>query len=166
MLAGVKSSGLKLTPQRLAIVRELATDESHPTAQELWDRLRPTMPTMSFATVYNTLAALSSAGLCAAMSLQPGSGRFDPNMEPHDHVVCDACGAVRDLPPAAPTARRSWARSTGVRAAGRRLVPGFALRSVEQIFRGLCASCARTAGGAPKTHKLGSIRERPTERSR
>src|SRR6478609_3407445 len=104
MLAGVRAAGLKLTPQRMAIVRELAQDEFHPTAQELFDRLRPSLPTMSFATVYNTLDALSSAGLCAAMSLSPGSGRFDPNMSPHHHVVCDVCGAVRDIPSGAPVA--------------------------------------------------------------
>src|SRR3954469_3521920 len=98
MLAGVRAAGLKLTPQRMAIVKELASDETHPTAQEIFERLRPGLPTMSFATVYNTLGALSSAGLCAAMSLSPGSGRFDPNMAPHHHVVCDVCGAVRDLP--------------------------------------------------------------------
>src|SRR5437667_12071971 len=91
MVAGVRASGLKLTPQRLAIVRELAADESHPTAQELYDRLRPSLPTMSFATVYNTLDALSAAGLCAALALSPGSGRFDPNMQPHHHLVCDSC---------------------------------------------------------------------------
>src|ERR1041385_6330997 len=73
MLAGVRAAGLKLTPQRLAIVRELATDESHPTAQELFERLRPALPTMSFATVYNTLDALATAGLCAGLALSPGS---------------------------------------------------------------------------------------------
>src|SRR5882757_5421290 len=78
MLAGVRAAGLKLTPQRMAIVRELAGDESHPTAQEIFERLRPSLPTMSFATVYNTLDALRSAGLCAALALSPGSGRFDP----------------------------------------------------------------------------------------
>src|ERR1043165_7421931 len=98
MLAGVKAAGLKLTPQRMAIVKELATDETHPTAQEIFDKLRPGLPTMSFATVYNTLDALSAAGLCAAMSLSPGSGRFDPDMMPHHHAVCDSCGAVRDVP--------------------------------------------------------------------
>jgi Fur family peroxide stress response transcriptional regulator len=137
MTAGLRAAGLKLTPQRLAIVRELATDESHPTAQELYDRLRGALPTMSFATVYNALDALSAAGLCAAMSLSPGSGRFDPNMEPHDHLVCDACGAVRDLP-AAP-------RRISAPASARRRMPGFELRSVEQIFRGLCAACARAS---------------------
>src|SRR5258707_7292631 len=102
MLADVRSAGLKLTPQRMAIVKELASDETHPTAQELFERLRPSLPTMSFATVYNTLGALSSAGLCAALALSPGSGRFDPNMEPHNHAVCDGCGAVRDVPSAGP----------------------------------------------------------------
>src|SRR5215475_12048070 len=98
MYARLRESGLKLTPQRMAIVRELCADPTHPTAQELFDRLRPALPTMSFATVYNTLAALSAAGLCTPLSLSPGSGRFDPNMQPHHHVVCDACGSVRDIP--------------------------------------------------------------------
>ena len=98
MLEGVRASGLKLTPQRMAIVRELAADPTHPTAQELYERLRPSLPTMSFATVYNTLDALASAGLCAAMSLVPGASRFDPNMAAHHHAVCDRCGLVRDVP--------------------------------------------------------------------
>src|SRR3954451_12253561 len=107
MLAGVRAAGLKLTPQRMAIVRALAADTSHPTAQELYERLRPALPTMSFATVYNTLDALRAAGLCAALSLSPGSGRFDPNMQPHHHAVCDGCGSVTDIPAsAAPRARR------------------------------------------------------------
>src|SRR4051812_38075059 len=141
MLTGVRSAGLKLTPQRMAIVKELASDESHPTAQELFERLRPGLPTMSFATVYNTLGALSSAGLCAALSLSPGSGRFDPNMMPHHHVVCDACGAVRDLSPSAPGAAGGPDASSARAVA--HVAPGFELRSVERIFRGICASCAK-----------------------
>jgi Fe2+ or Zn2+ uptake regulation protein len=139
MLAGVRAAGLKLTPQRLAIVRELASDESHPTAQELYERLRRSLPTMSFATVYNTLDALTAAGLCAALALSPGSGRFDPNMEPHHHLVCDACGSVRDVPsvPAATSPEEG-----AVRRAISRTAPGFEVRSVETIMRGLCARCA------------------------
>jgi Fur family peroxide stress response transcriptional regulator len=142
MLDGVRAAGLKLTPQRIAIVRELAADESHPTAQELYDRLRPALPTMSFATVYNTLDALTAAGLCAALALSPGSGRFDPNMQPHHHLVCDACGAVRDLP--APIAPATPApEEAAMRRAASRAAPGFEVRSVERILRGLCVACAR-----------------------
>ena len=156
MLTGVRAAGLKLTPQRLAIVRELAEDQSHPTAQELFERLRPGLPTMSFATVYNTLDALTAAGLCSALALSPGSGRFDPNMRPHHHLVCDGCGSVRDLPipsPVEATGEPPRAAShdgsdapvgdASVRRAIARAAPGFEVRSVERILRGLCAHCAR-----------------------
>jgi Fur family peroxide stress response transcriptional regulator len=143
MLAGVRAARLKLTPQRMAIVKELASDETHPTAQEIFDRLRPGLPTMSFATVYNTLGALTDARLCASMSLSPGSARFDPNMTPHHHVVCDVCGAVRDMPSGAglsdPSHETSAARAVA------QVSPGFDLRSVERIFRGVCAACHRGA---------------------
>jgi Fe2+ or Zn2+ uptake regulation protein len=137
MLAGVRTAGLKLTPQRMAIVRALAADRSHPTAQELYERLRQALPTMSFATVYNTLDTLRAAGLCSALSLTPGSGRFDPNMEPHHHAVCDACGAVTDIP-----FRSSGPPSLGQRRAATSGAPGFEVRAVERVFRGLCAACA------------------------
>jgi Fur family peroxide stress response transcriptional regulator len=148
MLDELRSRGLRLTPQRVAVVRELAQDESHPTAQELFDRLRASLPTMSFATVYNTLDALRRADLCSALALSPGSGRFDPNVSPHDHLVCDRCGSVRDLM-AADT--RALPRPTRASARSRlaTVAPRFELRAVEQVFRGLCPSCSTaTAAGA------------------
>jgi Fe2+ or Zn2+ uptake regulation protein len=151
MLAGVRAAGLKLTPQRLAIVRELAEDESHPTAQELFERLRPDLPTMSFATVYNTLDALAAAGLCAGLALSPGSSRFDPNMEPHHHLVCDRCGSVRDVPSApAADVPQADAEADSVRRAISRVAPGFEVRSVERILRGLCADCAGDHAAPPR----------------
>ena len=143
MLAGVRAAGLKLTPQRMAIVKELAADETHPTAQEIFERLRPGLPTMSFATVYNTLGALSQARLCAAMSLSPGSGRFDPNMTPHHHVVCDVCGAVRDVPSG--SALSDGLHESPAARAVSQVAPGFDVRSVERIYRGVCASCGRSS---------------------
>jgi Fe2+ or Zn2+ uptake regulation protein len=145
MLACVRSSGLKLTPQRMAIVRELAADPTHPTAQELFERLRPSLPTMSFATVYNTLDALASAGLCAALSLAPGPARFDPNMRAHHHAICDRCGRVRDVacedvPPEDSQALRGAALDSPAAPASPEA--GFEVRSVELIYRGLCATCA------------------------
>ena len=155
LLARVRAAGLKMTPQRMAIVREVAMDESHPSAQELFDRLRPGMPTMSFATVYNTLAALCAAGLGTSLSLAPGSARFDPNMHPHDHLVCVRCGAVRDLlEPAAP-------HSAPPRQALARVAPGFTVRVVEQIVRGLCVACSR-APADPRPISRGEVEARPS----
>ncbi|MDC0746826.1 Fur family transcriptional regulator [Polyangium mundeleinium] len=152
MLARVRASGLKLTPQRLAIARELAGDPTHPTAQELFERLRPAMPTMSFATVYNTLDALAAAGLCVPLSLSPGAARFDANMAPHNHAVCDRCGLVRDVPSCTngePLAELAPCVSAAA--------PGFSLRAMERIYRGLCEACAadvpmsgRSRAGKPR----------------
>lgn len=134
MLAGIRAAGLKLTPQRVAIVQTLADDPTHPTAQELFDRLRAAMPTMSFATVYNTLAALTSAGLVGSLSLAPGAARFDPNRVQHDHAVCDGCGLVRDVMRQGPKAPGGAERQAGI--------SGFFVHAVEHIYRGLCATCA------------------------
>ena len=155
MLACVRSSGLKLTPQRLAIVRELAADPTHPTAQELFERLRAAQPTMSFATVYNTLDALAAAGLCASLSLSPGAARFDPNMRPHHHAVCDRCGLVRDVPTDAPGENLAEEAPGPFSSLG--AAPGFEIRAVERIYRGLCAECARDVadGAAARGGKRG-----------
>jgi Fur family peroxide stress response transcriptional regulator len=129
MLSELKRSGLKVTPQRMAIVREIADDLSHPTAQSLFERLRPTFPTMSFATVYNTLDALARCGLTGELNLG-GAVRFDPNTSPHHHAVCDACGAVFDVP-AEPTPSHKTLRAAG----------GFRVRTEERTYRGLCGGC-------------------------
>jgi Fur family peroxide stress response transcriptional regulator len=161
LLARLRAAGLKMTPQRIAIVRQIAADESHPSAQELFERLKASSPTMSFATVYNTLAALCEAGLGVSLSLVPGSARFDPNMRPHDHVVCDRCGAIRDVvvEPASPVA---GARSR--RRALSRAAPGFEVRAVEQIFRGLCSDCAREVTPSRRAQTRGGSSSLPTTR--
>ncbi len=135
MLAELKRSGLKLTPQRIAIVRELAGDETHPTAQDLFDRLRAAFPTMSFATVYNTLDALAAHSLVGSLRLRGARGavRFDPNTSAHHHAVCDRCHAVVDLPaePLDGATARRLGRQTG-----------FLVSGEERTYRGLCARCA------------------------
>jgi Fe2+ or Zn2+ uptake regulation protein len=133
MLADLKSAGLKLTPQRIAIVREIADDLTHPTAQALFERLRPAFPTMSFATVYNTLDTLAGCGLTGSLHLG-GAVRFDPDTTPHDHAICDACGLLADValtfegapPPRTP----------------RTVVNGFRVLREERIYRGLCSRCS------------------------
>ncbi len=132
MLAELKRAGLKLTPQRIAIVRELAGDSSHPTAQDLFDRLREAFPTMSFATVYNTLDTLAAHGLLGSLRLG-AAVRFDPNTSAHHHAVCERCEAVFDLPaePLEPATAKKLGR-----------VLGFHVQREERTYRGLCARCA------------------------
>src|SRR5690348_10383231 len=97
MLGALRAAGFKLTPQRRAIVALFADDRSHPTAQSIYERLRPTHPTLSFATVYNTLDALSKAGTSGVLKVG-AAARFDPNTDPHEHAVCERCERIVDLP--------------------------------------------------------------------
>lgn len=127
----LRAAGLKATPQRLAILRALDGDETHPTAQELYERLHAQFPTLSVATVYNTLSALTRMRRCAPLDLG-GPLRFDPNMSAHDHAVCERCGRIRDVlqPEAAPCSPE---------------LSGFRVNRVERIYRGVCAQCAGAA---------------------
>jgi Fe2+ or Zn2+ uptake regulation protein len=132
-ITALREAGLKITPQRMAVVECLIGDVTHPTANALYERLRPRFPSMSVATIYNTLSALDAIGRCRRLDLG-GPSRFDPNVQPHDHAVCERCGAMRDIdrplePPSPPL----------------RTLPGFLVERVERIYRGLCAQCAEAA---------------------
>ena len=135
MIAILRQQGLRITPQRVALVREFATDTTHPTAQELFERLRPSFPSMSFATVYNTLDALAQSGLSTTLRLG-GAARFDPNIAPHHHAVCDTCGATFDVP------TKTLAPQQGHHERVEDVAPGFVVRRVDRTYRGLCAACS------------------------
>jgi len=137
MMHDLRTLGLKLTPQRRAIVEQFACDRSHPTAQELFDRLHRAFPSMSFATVYNTLDALTSADLAGTLRLDGHAARFDPNRMPHHHAVCDSCGLVVDIPAATLTPNVETAASV------REHAEGFDVRAVEQVYRGVCGACTQ-----------------------
>jgi Fur family peroxide stress response transcriptional regulator len=122
----LQAAGLKATAPRRAIVRELMGDTSHPTAQQLYERLRAKLSSLSFATVYNTLRALGAVGQVGRLELG-GATRFDPNVAPHHHAVCDRCGSVQDVPMQ--------------RAPRKPELTGFAVERVEYVYRGVCSTC-------------------------
>ncbi len=89
--------GLKLTPQRLAILEYLDGNRSHPSAEDIYNAVKEKFPTMSFATVYNTLETLRKRGLLLELTIDPDRKRYDPNIEPHHHVICLRCKKVLDV---------------------------------------------------------------------
>ena len=92
-----RRAGLRLTPQRLEILRELAGDRTHPSAEELHRRLRKRMPTLSLDTVYRTLATLERLGVVARLQPAEGRARYDAGRSPHHHLVCRECGRIGDF---------------------------------------------------------------------
>ena len=84
--------------QRDAILSELRSLKTHPTAEDLYKRLRPRMPKISIGTVYRNLEQLSAAGIIRKLELSDRLRRFDGDMSPHFHRRCCSCGAVGDIP--------------------------------------------------------------------
>jgi Fe2+ or Zn2+ uptake regulation protein len=121
-----RQNGLKVTPQRQAIFRILHGNTTHPTAEAVHAEAAAEMPMLSLRTVYQTLNDLASMGELRALDLGTGAVRFDPNLAPHHHLVCDRCGRVQDvevelgddLPPDA--------------------FEGFEIREAQLVLRGRC----------------------------
>ena len=87
-IAFYKSLGLKLTPQRLAILEYLEGNKNHPSAEDIYKALKPRFPSMSFATVYNTLEILVKKGVIKELNIESSRKRFDPFTHPHHHFFC------------------------------------------------------------------------------
>lgn len=92
----LKADGLRMTHQRLEVIRELARATHHPGADEIHRAVRERVPTISLDTVYRTLATLAARGLIERIAA-PGAARFDPDVSGHHHFVCMRCGRVEDL---------------------------------------------------------------------
>jgi len=92
-----RDSGLKLTPQRLAILEYLDGNKEHPSAEDVYKAVSKKFPTMSLATVYNTLTTLKLRGLIKELTLDPVKMRFDPQPAPHHHLICVDCRKIIDI---------------------------------------------------------------------
>ena len=125
-----QSSGLKMTPQRRAIVDYLQSAFTHPTAEDVLGAVTRQFPMTSRATVYNTLNWLRYAGLIAEVH-EGGQVRFDPNTSQHHHFICRACGKVEDVE----------GDMIGTLHVARSLPAGQQVETFEIALRGLCPDC-------------------------
>jgi Fur family ferric uptake transcriptional regulator/Fur family peroxide stress response transcriptional regulator len=120
------------TPQRRAVLEVLESATDHPTAAEVFERVRVTSPGIGPATVYRTLALLVANGLALELSLGDGtSSRYDGNTARHDHLVCTGCGAASDIQSALPGELLDQVTAS----------TGYAISHYDLQFHGLCPEC-------------------------
>lgn len=96
-LVTLKKNGVRITPQRHAILEFLILSESHPTADEIYKSLASDFPNMSVATVYNNLRVFLSVKLIKELTYGDVSSRFDFVTHDHYHIICEECGKIVDF---------------------------------------------------------------------
>ena len=88
---------LKLTPQRLAILKYLEANKEHPSAADIYRAVSQEYPTMSLSTVYNTLRVLKRTKNIKELSIDSDKKRFDPDIGSHHHLICVVCRKIVDV---------------------------------------------------------------------
>jgi len=129
---GAASGSGVLTPQRAAVLGAIRESDGHLTAAEVFEAARRRLPSISYATVYNSLRFLTEAGMVREINQGKGSSRYDRETRRHDHAVCTRCGKLVDFDLPATLAL--------MRAAARR--SRFRPESVHLTLTGICPECA------------------------
>lgn len=134
---------VNLTRQREAILKVIRSREDHPTANDIFQAARLSLPGISYATVYNSLRFLKEAGLVLEIKFGDSASRYDRETGRHDHAICNCCGKLVDfaLPQAAELMRAAARKSK------------FQPASVHLTLRGICPDCHE-----PNARKLSKVR--------
>jgi Fe2+ or Zn2+ uptake regulation protein len=124
-------ASLGLTKQRQAVLQVIRESEHHLTANEVFEDARRILPSISFATVYNSLHYLKNESLIGEVTFGNDASRYDRNLMRHDHAMCNRCGKLVDLELQIPDGMLKEAAKRS----------RFKPESIEFTLRGLCPAC-------------------------
>ncbi|MBO9130948.1 peroxide-responsive transcriptional repressor PerR [Bacillus sp. 165] len=127
----LKGTGVRITPQRHAILEYLVESMTHPTADEIYKALEGKFPNMSVATVYNNLRVFKEVGLVKELTYGDSSSRFDYITNQHYHVICEQCSKIVDFPYTGLEKVEQLAQEA----------TGFIIRSHRMELYGICPQC-------------------------
>jgi Fur family peroxide stress response transcriptional regulator len=129
----LKACDVRPTPQREVVLKVILEKRDHPTADEVFARVKSAMPTISLATVYNCLETLVSCGLVRSVNFERGPTRYCPNLHPHAHFYDESTGSTHDID--LPESLLNKVKAV--------LPPGYDASSVEIVFRGKARTSTR-----------------------
>ncbi len=129
----LNSRNVRITPQRLKILSYLRSTKTHPTAEEIYNKVNNDVYGLSLATVYNTLNLLKEHNLVTELKYGDLASRFDGFMDDHYHAYCKSCGKVEDFQGAPIEAVQREAE----------IETGFTIDNVMIDFYGTCADCRK-----------------------
>ena len=142
-----------MTPQRRVILDELRLIETHPTAREVFDRVRRRLPHISLGTVYRNLDVLSRHGLIRRLEVNCPERRYDADTDSHYHLCCVRCGRIVDAPmEPLHGLEEALGEASGYEVIGHRLE-----------FKGVCPNCRAGSTDTPRGERCGSDTSCPDE---
>jgi Fur family iron response transcriptional regulator len=124
LLLALRAHGIQPTAQRLAVAQFVLGADSHPTADEVWEKVRRRSVTLSRATVYNTLNLFVEKGLLKTQAVREGALVFDPRVAKHHHFIDEETGAIHDVP---------W---DAVKVSGEKALPEYEVKDYQVVMRG------------------------------
>jgi Fur family ferric uptake transcriptional regulator len=133
----------RMTEQRRVILDELEKTFEHPSAADVYEKVKKRLPHISLGTVYRNLEILSSRGVIRRLGMQTGQKRFDAGVQEHHHIRCTSCGRVDDLPAQADTNLGDLVARVGD-------ASGYKQMGFEVDFYGICPECAKEKQKKPR----------------
>jgi Fur family peroxide stress response transcriptional regulator len=128
----LREEGLKVTPQRIAILQYLDDNHAHPSVEDIHREVAKAFPTISLATVYNTLDTLEQIQEVQSVTIDPSRKHYDPETRPHHHAICTECRTIKDV-------FADYARALTI---PKELRNEFQVDETAVCFRGVCSSCS------------------------
>jgi len=126
----LKKNSMKVTPQRLAILKYLDENRTHPTVDEIYSKLKKKNPSLSKTTVYNSLEALKEHGIIQCINISGSESRYDFRNDMHHHFLCRECGNIIDIDIKCPNI-------------GKMMESGHKVEEVHGYFKGVCKKCLK-----------------------
>jgi len=124
----LKEKKVKPSYQRMKIYEYLTRERNHPTVEQIFEHLVKEMPTLSKATVYNTMNIFRKAGLVKIVTIENNEARYDSEVSTHGHFKCEICGKIYDFP-------------VDVSALSSDALEDFKITEKDIYFKGICPEC-------------------------
>jgi len=124
----LKENSIKVTPQRLEILKYLDENRTHPTADQIYTELKENNPSLSKTTVYNSVEILEEHDLIQSLIISGSDSRYDFRNDMHHHFLCKKCNNIIDINIECPNI-------------GRVIKSGHKVEKVSGHFTGVCKKC-------------------------
>jgi Fur family peroxide stress response transcriptional regulator len=150
LIESLRKKGLKITPQRLTIFKILKDNKSHPCAEEIYLKVRKEFPTISLATVYQTLDTLEHIGGVQVLRCDKKKTRYDGDLSLHHHLVCIKCNKIMDL-------QCDYSKTLKLPLS---LKNQFEVNESKVVFYGICVECRKKSGSQNRKNRRKAQKKR------